>query len=147
MASGYGIVVPVTTDSAHFLGVDIDDPRVETSVAAILGEVESALRLVVASEDPLIADAAIHGLGAGGRLFRPMLVALGAQFGVVADMPMDGAAETVARAAANLPSVVATAGASRVDPALLQLRPGTPAAVVAAAVVVELTHLATLYHD
>src|SRR5215813_8722660 len=147
MASGYGIVVPVTTGSANFLGVDIDDPRVETSVAAILGEVESALRLVVASKDPLIADAAVHGLAAGGKRFRPMLVALGAQFGAAANMPMEGAAEVVARAATDLPGVVATAGRPRVDPALLQLRPGTPAAVVAAAVVVELTHLATLYHD
>src|SRR5215475_12580820 len=147
MASGYGIVVPVTTGSANFLGVDIDDPRVETSVAAILGEVESALRLVVASKDPLIADAAVHGLAAGGKRFRPMLVALGAQFGAAANMPMEGAAEAVARAATELPGVVATAGRPRVDAASLELRPGTPAAVIAAAVVVELTHLATLYHD
>jgi heptaprenyl diphosphate synthase len=147
VASGYGIVVPVTSVSAGVLGVDIDDPRVEASTAAILGEVELALRAVVASDDTLIANAAMHGMEAGGKRFRPMLVALGAQFGVAASMPTTGAAEAVARAAAALPSVVDTSGGRRVDPSHLTLSAGTPAAVVAAAVVVELTHLATLYHD
>ncbi|HEY9481475.1 MAG TPA: polyprenyl synthetase family protein, partial [Micromonosporaceae bacterium] len=53
----------------------------------------------------------------------------------------------VARAAAALPSVVDTSGLVRVERAEIKLTAGTPAAVVAAAVVVELTHLATLYHD
>ena len=60
----------------------------------------------MASADPLVTEAARHLVEAGGKRFRPLLVALGAQFG---------------------------------DP--------TGPQVVPAAVVVELTHLATLYHD
>jgi heptaprenyl diphosphate synthase len=87
------------------LGLDID-PAVDASVSATLAAVEDALRANVASADPLVADAARHLVDAGGKRFRPLLVALGAQFG-------DSAA----------------------------------AEVVPAANVVELTHLATLYHD
>jgi heptaprenyl diphosphate synthase len=147
VASGYGIVVPVTSASAGILGVDIGDAGVESSAAAILAEVESALRAVVASDDTLIAKAALHGMEAGGKRFRPMLVALGAQFGAAAALPTTGAADAVARAAAALPGVVDTSGLVRVQSEELELAAGTPAAVVAAAVVVELTHLATLYHD
>ncbi|HEY7176903.1 MAG TPA: polyprenyl synthetase family protein, partial [Micromonosporaceae bacterium] len=144
MPSRYGIVVPVTSASVGFLGVDIDDPQVEGSAGAILAEVETALRSVVASGDPLISEVALHGMEAGGKRFRPMLVALGAQFGAVATMPMAGASDAVVAAAAALPTVVSGSP----DPAPnRELLPGTPAAVVAAAVVVELTHLATLYHD
>jgi heptaprenyl diphosphate synthase len=89
------------------LGLDIDiDPAVDESVAATLAAVEDALRQNVASADPLVAEAARHLVDAGGKRFRPLLVALGAQFG----------------------------------------DPSAPA-IVAAANVVELTHLATLYHD
>jgi heptaprenyl diphosphate synthase len=87
------------------LGLDID-PAVDASVSATLTGVEDALRANVASADPLVAEAARHLVDAGGKRFRPLLVALGAQFG---------------------------------DPAA--------AAIVPAANVVELTHLATLYHD
>jgi len=76
------------------------------SVSATLAEVEEALRSNVTSADPLIAEAARHLMDAGGKRFRPLLVALSAQFG---------------------------------DP--------TRAEIVPAALVVELTHLATLYHD
>jgi heptaprenyl diphosphate synthase len=89
------------------LGLDIDiDPAVDESVAATLAAVEDALRQNVASADPLVAEAARHLVDAGGKRFRPLLVALGAQFG---------------------------------DPSAPE--------IVAAANVVELTHLATLYHD
>jgi heptaprenyl diphosphate synthase len=88
------------------LGLDDVDPVVEESVSATLAAVEDDLRSSVASADPLVAEAARHLSDAGGKRFRPMLVALGAQFG---------------------------------DPA-------SPL-VVPAAVVMELTHLATLYHD
>jgi heptaprenyl diphosphate synthase len=88
------------------LGLDDVDPAVEESVSATLAAVEDDLRSSVASADPLVAEAARHLSDAGGKRFRPMLVALGAQFG---------------------------------DPA-------SPL-VVPAAVVMELTHLATLYHD
>jgi len=87
------------------LGLDID-PAVDASVSATLAAVEDALRANVASADPLVADAARHLVDAGGKRFRPLLVALGARFG---------------------------------DPSAPDIVP--------AANVVELTHLATLYHD
>ncbi|WP_373292809.1 polyprenyl synthetase family protein [Mangrovihabitans endophyticus] len=87
------------------LGVDVD-PAVDASVSATLAAVEEALRDNVASADPLVAEAAVHLVTAGGKRFRPLLVALGAQFG----------------------------------------DPQSPH-IVPAANVVELTHLATLYHD
>jgi heptaprenyl diphosphate synthase len=87
------------------LGLDID-PAVDASVSATLAAVEDALRANVASADPLVAEASRHLADAGGKRFRPMLVALGSQFG---------------------------------DPTALEIVP--------AANVVELTHLATLYHD
>jgi heptaprenyl diphosphate synthase len=147
MAGGYGIVGSVTSAAAGVLGFDIGDRAVETSVTAILGEVERALRAVVASDDPMVTDAARHGLEAGGKRFRPMLVALGAQFGAAAALPAEGAAEAVERAVAALPGVVGTSRTARVNPSDVHLNAGTPAAIVGAAVVVELTHLATLYHD
>jgi heptaprenyl diphosphate synthase len=88
------------------LGLYLADPRVEASVLGLLDSVEEELRVNVASADPLVSEAARHLVEAGGKRFRPLLVALGAQFG---------------------------------DPARAQ--------VVPAAVVMELTHLATLYHD
>ena len=87
------------------LGLDID-PAVDASVSAILAAVEEILRSNVTSADPLVAEAARHLMDAGGKRFRPLILALAAQFG-------DAAA----------------------------------AEIVPAALVVELTHLATLYHD
>ncbi|MEV0896553.1 polyprenyl synthetase family protein [Actinoplanes sp. NPDC049802] len=87
------------------LGLDVD-PAMDESVSATLAAVEEALRAHVSSADPLVAEAARHLADAGGKRFRPLLVALGAQFG---------------------------------DPTAPQ--------IVDAANVVELTHLATLYHD
>ncbi|HEX2772908.1 MAG TPA: polyprenyl synthetase family protein [Micromonosporaceae bacterium] len=87
-------------------GVEFADPALEASVSAVLQAVEAELRSRVASADPLVSEAARHLVDAGGKRFRPLLVALAAQFG---------------------------------DPTAPQ--------VVPAAVVVELTHLATLYHD
>src|SRR3712207_6029281 len=56
----YGIVKPVTADSAlTSLGLDID-PAVDASVSATLAVVEDALRSNVASADPLVAEAARH---------------------------------------------------------------------------------------
>ncbi|TBL32734.1 polyprenyl synthetase family protein, partial [Verrucosispora sp. SN26_14.1] len=88
------------------LGLHLADPHTEASVLGLLDAIEVELRASVASADPFVTEAARHLVEAGGKRFRPLLVALGAQFG---------------------------------DPA----RPE----VVSAAVVVELTHLATLYHD
>jgi heptaprenyl diphosphate synthase len=88
------------------LGFDDVDPAVDKAVSTTLAAVEDDLRSSVASADPLVAEAARHLSDAGGKRFRPLLVALSAQFG----------------------------------------DPGSPL-VVPAAVVMELTHLATLYHD
>ncbi|MFD0817581.1 polyprenyl synthetase family protein [Micromonospora zhanjiangensis] len=88
------------------VGLDLVDPALEESVRSVLVSVEAELRTSVVSADPFVTEAARHLLDAGGKRFRPLLVALGAQFG---------------------------------DPA--------SARVVPAAVVMELTHLATLYHD
>lgn len=88
------------------IGLRFDDDAVETAVTATLGAVEAELRRAVASTDQFLNDAALHLVQAGGKRFRPLLVALGAHFG----------------------------------------DPGAPL-IVPAAVAVELTHLATLYHD
>jgi heptaprenyl diphosphate synthase len=95
-----------TGDSAlTSLGLDVD-PTVDASVSATLAAVEEALRSNVVSADPLVAEAARHLMDAGGKRFRPLILALGAQFG-----------------------------------------DASHAEIVPAALVVELTHLATLYHD
>jgi heptaprenyl diphosphate synthase len=99
-------VVAVATPTARYLGIDIANPELEARILATLGEIETRLNDVVRSSDPLIAEASVHLAHAGGKRFRPLLVALAAQFGD-ADAP----------------------------------------AIVDAAVVVELTHMATLYHD
>jgi heptaprenyl diphosphate synthase len=88
------------------IGVEFDDPDLEASLRATLEQIEEQLRVSVLSADPFVSEAARHLVDAGGKRFRPLLLALCAHFG-------DSAA----------------------------------AEVVAGAVVVELTHLATLYHD
>ncbi|MFI6763519.1 polyprenyl synthetase family protein [Micromonospora sp. NPDC050417] len=93
-------------DGLTGIGLDFIDEKVEASALAVLASVEIELLESVASADPLVTEAARHLVEAGGKRFRPLLVALGAQFG---------------------------------DP--------TSELVVPAAVVMELTHLATLYHD
>ena len=85
---------------------DIGDSPLEESVQAVLTQTEELLRDGVRSADPLISEAAHYLMVAGGKRFRPLLVALGGHFG---------------------------------DPRAPQLVP--------AAAAVELTHLATLYHD
>ncbi|HET8683130.1 MAG TPA: polyprenyl synthetase family protein [Micromonosporaceae bacterium] len=88
------------------IGVNFFDLGLESSVRQTLDQVEEQLRTAVTSSDPFITEAARHLVEAGGKRFRPLLVALAAHFG---------------------------------DPRMPR--------VVQAAVVVELTHLATLYHD
>jgi heptaprenyl diphosphate synthase len=89
------------------VGITFDDQVLESAVRSCLVSVESVLREAVFSADPVLGEVARHLVHAGGKRFRPLLVALTGQFG------------------------------------------GDPASdeVVRAAVVVELTHLATLYHD
>jgi geranylgeranyl pyrophosphate synthase len=88
------------------VGITFDDPALEESIRACMESVESSLREAVFSADPVLGEVAGHLVHAGGKRFRPLLVALTAQFG---------------------------------DPTAVE--------VAKAAVVVELTHLATLYHD
>jgi heptaprenyl diphosphate synthase len=88
------------------LGIEFDDPALETTVRDGLQGVESALKAAVRSEDEFVADVAKYLVNAGGKRFRPLLALLAAQFG-------------------NADSDE----------------------VVMSAVVCELTHLATLYHD
>ncbi|MFG3252082.1 polyprenyl synthetase family protein [Streptomyces sp. NPDC048172] len=89
----------------HF-GLSVRDQALEADVQAGLAAVEEGLIEATKSDVPFITEAAQHLVRAGGKRFRPLLVALAAQFG---------------------------------DP----YAPG----VVPSGVVVELTHLATLYHD
>jgi heptaprenyl diphosphate synthase len=88
------------------VGLTLADPALDEAVRDILEQVEDGLQEAVTASDPVLAEVARHLVNAGGKRFRPLLVALSAQFG----------------------------------------DPGRPK-VVPAAVVVELTHLATLYHD
>jgi heptaprenyl diphosphate synthase len=88
------------------IGLDFVDEHVEASILGVLDGAEAELRRSVVSADPFVTEAARHLVDAGGKRFRPLLVALGAQFG-----------------------------------------DQTGPDVVKAAVVMELTHLATLYHD
>lgn len=106
MARLYGSVVPVESATVGSLGIDIADAAVEASVMDMLADVETRIRNVVHSEHPLVAEASRHLVEAGGKRFRPLLVALASQFA-------DGSAVSVR----------------------------------SSAIVVELTHLATLYHD
>lgn len=87
-------------DPPAIVGVDAVD------VSGVLAEVEVRLRAQVASSSQFVEDAARYLMYAGGKRFRPMLVALCANLGDPAD-------------------------------------PRIPDA----GVVVELVHLATLYHD
>jgi heptaprenyl diphosphate synthase len=82
------------------------DPGLEAAVAGFLVEVERRLRQAAETADPYVTEASQHLLDAGGKRFRPMLVAVTAHFG---------------------------------DPTRHEL--------VDAAAVLELTHVATLYHD
>ncbi|MBB2942530.1 heptaprenyl diphosphate synthase [Actinoplanes lutulentus] len=85
---------------------DFIDPGVRETISGFLGDVESELRAAVVSPEPLVSEVAAYLVEAGGKRFRPLVVALGAEFS-------DGGRD----------------------------------AAVASAVVMELTHLATLYHD
>jgi heptaprenyl diphosphate synthase len=90
----------------HSFGITFADPACDAEVRSCLALTEAKLRTCVEAGDPMLDLAARHLLDAGGKRFRPLMVALAAQFG---------------------------------DPQRSQ--------VSDAGVVVELTHLATLYHD
>jgi heptaprenyl diphosphate synthase len=86
--------------------LDFPDVALEASMVGDLARVESELLAVAHRSDQLLTEVSRHGVEAGGKRFRAMLVLLAAQFGD--------------------PS----------DPRVIQ-----------AAVAIELTHLATLFHD
>ena len=88
------------------IGIEFDDPTLESSVRDGLASVEKALLAAVQSEDEFVAEAAKHLVDAGGKRFRPLVTLLAAHFG---------------------------------EPHSEE--------VILSAVVCELTHLATLYHD
>jgi len=98
-----GVSFPLATSA---VGITFADAALEESVRTSLIDVETALREAVASADPVLSESGRHLIDAGGKRFRPLLVALAAEFG----------------------------------------DPRSPE-VTQASVVIELTHLATLYHD
>jgi geranylgeranyl pyrophosphate synthase len=87
--------------------VDFPDGALEASVVDDLARVEVILQEVTHPSHELLTGVSRHGVEAGGKRFRAMLVLLAAQFGS--------------------------------DP--------SDAKVIKAAVTIELTHLATLFHD
>jgi heptaprenyl diphosphate synthase len=66
---------------ASSIGLEFPDAELEAGVVAILAGVETLLRDAVASANPLVAEAARHLVDAGGKRFRPLLVAIGAHLG------------------------------------------------------------------
>jgi heptaprenyl diphosphate synthase len=96
----------VSSQGLLAVGIEFDDPELESTIREGLLAVEAALRASVQSDDEFVADVARYLVVAGGKRFRPLLALLAAQFGYP---EADG--------------------------------------VVMSAVVCELTHLATLYHD
>jgi heptaprenyl diphosphate synthase len=94
------------TPTPPVLALPSASERLNARLQQGLADVEVLLRRRVDHDDPFVAEANHHLLGAGGKLFRPMLTLLAAEVGG-----------------------------------------GPTAEVVAAAAGVELTHLASLYHD
>jgi heptaprenyl diphosphate synthase len=102
---------------AATVGVELADPVVTAAVADGLTRAEQVLEQAVSHADGYISGVSGHLMAAGGKRFRPLLTLLAGQLGPAARTP-DGGYR---------------------DRALDD--------VVKAAAVVELTHLASLYHD
>jgi heptaprenyl diphosphate synthase len=83
------MVIPVDSADGQLLGVtigfDFNDPALEAVVGGILSDVEEVLREAAFSADPVVAEAATHLVNAGGKRFRPLLVAISANFGQAQD--------------------------------------------------------------
>jgi heptaprenyl diphosphate synthase len=77
------------------LPVELADTALAADLAAGLEGVESALREIVHPTDEVLTEIARHGLAAGGKRFRPMLVLLAAHFGDPADPRVQQAAVAV----------------------------------------------------
>jgi heptaprenyl diphosphate synthase len=67
--------------SSTLPGLDHIDADLEAGLVTILDQVEVVLRDTTESADPLVTQAARHLAEAGGKRFRPLLVAIGAHFG------------------------------------------------------------------
>ncbi|MDR1355879.1 MAG: polyprenyl synthetase family protein [Propionibacteriaceae bacterium] len=107
--------------------------NVETVVAELLGEVECRLAEATQAPSPFLADAARHVTLAGGKRFRPLLVILAAL--------LAGADERRTDVLTVLPTPEIGMCGTGLLTADVRKR------VVAASAVVELTHVASLYHD
>ncbi len=70
-----------TRPSSTLPGLDDIDADLQAGLIGILDRVEVILRETAASEDRLVTEAATHLADAGGKRFRPLLVAVGAHFG------------------------------------------------------------------
>jgi heptaprenyl diphosphate synthase len=99
------------------VGVQLDDPAVTAALTDGLTRAEHVLEQAVAHADGYISGVSGHLVAAGGKRFRPLLTLLAGQLGPLARTSEGG------------------------------YRERAPDDVVKAAVVVELTHLASLYHD
>ena len=99
------------------VGVQLEDTAVAAALTDGLARAEQVLEQAVAHADGYISGVSGHLVAAGGKRFRPLLTLLAGQLGPSARTPQGGYRE---RALDD---------------------------VVKAAVVVELTHLASLYHD
>ncbi len=76
-----GVVVDERAAALTSIGIDFVDPARRGVRTCGARPVETELRAGVASADPFVTEAARHLVEAGGKRFRPLLVALGAQFG------------------------------------------------------------------
>jgi heptaprenyl diphosphate synthase len=70
-----------TRPSSTLPGLDDIDADLQAGLVEILDRVEVVLRETAASADPLVTQAATHLADAGGKRFRPLLVAVGAHLG------------------------------------------------------------------
>lgn len=86
---------------------DVAAPDFTAEVTELLAVIEDRLMVAATADSPFVTEASQHIISAGGKRFRPLLVALSSRFGD--DVDTD--------------------------------------ALIKAALVVELTHVASLYHD
>jgi heptaprenyl diphosphate synthase len=106
-----------STNSDARAGLSFGDETLDATIPDGLSRVEARLREVLSSGESFLTDKVSHLAESGGKRFRPMFALLSAQYGP------DGA------------EIITDPVGERGN------------AVYDAAVVVELTHLATLYHD
>ena len=64
-------------------GLQVQDPALESAIRGRLEEVEVALAEAVRREPGMLAETSQYLLAAGGKRFRPMLVLVAGEFGVL----------------------------------------------------------------